>query len=363
MAQKTVGFVELEWVCPNCGNRNPGPAQKCGTCGTPQPDEVEFVQPVQETLLEDEARIAAAQAGPDVHCPYCEARNPASAKNCRNCGAPLDDAAARAAGAVLGAHRATPAADAIACPNCGTLNAPQQRRCKKCGAGLVPGPELEERSRQARRSAQKKGGSLGRVLLFGLLGFGALLALFIFLSNRTSAALGTVEDVNWRRTVVIEELVPVAQENWLTEIPAGTEVGQCRSKVLRTQDEPAPSSVEVCGTPYTVDTGTGFGQVVQDCQYQIYADWCEFTVEEWRQVDSAVATGQGLDAAWPALDFADSQRAGERAEEYIITFSSDGETFRFVTKDPAEAARFQPGSRWNLSVNTFGALTDVEPAR
>jgi hypothetical protein len=29
MAEKELGYVELEWRCPSCGNRNPGSAKKC----------------------------------------------------------------------------------------------------------------------------------------------------------------------------------------------------------------------------------------------------------------------------------------------------------------------------------------------
>lgn len=101
----------------------------------------------------------------------------------------------------------------------------------------------------------------------------------------------------------------------MTEIPAGVPAGQCRSEVVRTQDEPAPNSVEVCGTPYTVDQGTGFGQVVQDCQYQVYADKCQYTVDEWKAVDTLVTSGEGLVASeWPALASTDTRRPGSHSE-------------------------------------------------
>ena len=76
MTKKSLGYVELEWTCPNCETRNPGPHKFCNGCGAPQPEDVEFEQPIEEKLITDAEQIARAQAGPDLHCPYCEARNP-----------------------------------------------------------------------------------------------------------------------------------------------------------------------------------------------------------------------------------------------------------------------------------------------
>ena len=38
MTEKSKGFIILEWVCPSCGTRNPGPQQTCSKCGSPQPE-------------------------------------------------------------------------------------------------------------------------------------------------------------------------------------------------------------------------------------------------------------------------------------------------------------------------------------
>ena len=359
MSQKQLGLVELEWVCPNCGNRSPGPEKKCVSCGKPQPEDVEFVQPVDRAIITDAAAIADASRAPDIHCPYCGARNPADAQNCRNCGGALAGGTQRQAGRVVGAHGDTPITP-INCPACGAQNPGDARRCVRCGAGLVPGPQLEDKAAQPSAAAP----GCSRTLIVIAIGIAIAVLIFLYLATRTTATVGVVREVTWQRTVSVEALVPVRREAWLTEIPAGVPVGQCRSEVVRTQDEPAPNSVEVCGTPYTVDQGTGYGQVVQDCQYQIYADKCQYTVEEWKAVDSLVATGEGLVASeWPALALTDKQRPGSRSEQYAVVFETDGATYEYVVKDPAEAALFTEGSRWTLEINTFGALTDVEPAR
>jgi hypothetical protein len=53
MTRKTVGYVQLEWACPRCETRNPGPQKFCNGCGGPQPPDVKFEQPAQEKLLTD----------------------------------------------------------------------------------------------------------------------------------------------------------------------------------------------------------------------------------------------------------------------------------------------------------------------
>ena len=39
MTTKSKGFIKMEWTCPNCNTRNPGPVKTCQSCGAPQPDE------------------------------------------------------------------------------------------------------------------------------------------------------------------------------------------------------------------------------------------------------------------------------------------------------------------------------------
>ena len=101
MAKKELGYVELEWTCPRCNSRNKGTAKVCATCGAPQPDDVKFEAPAQAEVIKGEAAApvkAAVEAGADIHCPFCEARNPATAKICVNCGGPLEGGKAREKG-------------------------------------------------------------------------------------------------------------------------------------------------------------------------------------------------------------------------------------------------------------------------
>ena len=59
---------------------------------------MQFSAPVQGELVQDQQKIDQAKAGPDIHCGFCGARNPATAKVCHQCGGDLTQGKARGAG-------------------------------------------------------------------------------------------------------------------------------------------------------------------------------------------------------------------------------------------------------------------------
>ena len=361
MVRKTVGYVELEWTCKRCGTRNPGSRKICSSCGAAMEEGDRFETPPQQELITDEEELAKAKRGPDVHCPYCGARNPAGSEKCTQCGANLTDAKAREKGRVVGAFKDKPVPD-VSCPFCGTPNPANAAKCKKCGGNLTKEPADAAR---APRPSPRKGGFL--IWLAGLAALACLITVgaFFFLGSRTSDTTATVQSVRWERTIPIVQQAPVEYESWEDEIPAGAQKGSCEQKYHHTQPEPAPGAEEVCGTPYTVDLGNGYAEVVQDCEYRIYYPWCKYTVDEWKVVDTAVAQGGDLNPRWPALVLRPGQREGDdRSEVYTITFRVEdgGDTYKYTVSTADKFSKFGIGSRWRLKVNTFGNVTDVEPA-
>lgn len=320
------------------------------------PADVKFEQPAEEKLITDEAAIATAKAGPDIHCPFCGARNPAGATTCVQCMADLTEAAQREKGAVIGAHRDKPAPD-VACPFCGAMNPASALSCQQCGASLA---ETREKPK-----AETAVTPPNRTVTYAIIGAVAVIVLlcaaFFFFANRTDDVIGAVSDVRWTRVVAIEALRPVERQDWRDEIPAGAEIISCEEEVRSTQPNPAPNSVEVCGTPYTVDTGTGVGEVVQDCEYQVYDDYCRFTAEEWQVIDQVRLEGRDLNPQWPNFQPGPGERAGAQDASYVIIFRTDGGTYEFSANE-TEFRQAQPGSEWILQINTFNNVVDIEPA-
>lgn len=360
MPQKELGYIELEWTCPSCGTRNPGTRKNCASCGAAMPKSQAFELPAQQAIITDETKLKQAQLGPDITCPYCGARNPADAKSCKQCGGDLTTGQARSKGGVLGAFDDAPVPE-VKCPNCGTLNPASAVKCANCGASLKrPAPKPQPVAQPAAPAA-----NLNPILIIGAI-VGVLILCAVagyFLFGRTSQVVGTVSGYTWQRSVAILAQVPVRDANWQDQIPGGAQVQACELKPRRFSEVAEPNSVEVCGTPYVIDQGNGTGKTVQDCQYQVSAQYCSYTRLQWSVINTVESRGTDLQPSWPLFSLATGEREGNRAEKYSVTFDSGGQQYTYTPETPAEYMRYQRGTRWNLQVNALGGITNLTPAQ
>jgi len=357
MARKTVGFVELEWVCPNCNMKNPGQKKICSGCGSPQPENIAFQRAQEEKIIAKEA-ITPASDQADVHCGFCGARNPANAKSCSQCSADLTAGKQRASGQILGAYAPTSSKE-IKCPHCASMNPGNHQFCTNCGGSLAQAASPQSAPKPP--ASKKLSPSM---LIFLALGVIAGCVFLIFLLSglfKRDTISATVNQRDWQRSVAIEQYGPLEKEDWLNEIPEGVQIGTCEKRVHHTQDEPAPDSEEVCGTPYVVDKGSGLGEVVQDCKYRVKLDYCTYTVNEWAIIDRVVLDGNNTLAAWPEPNLAQNQRLGEKEAVYTIHFSGKGADYLYKTTDNGLYEKATIGSVWNLTVDGFNNVVSIEP--
>jgi hypothetical protein len=332
MTRKTLGFIPLIWQCAFCDTQNPGPIKSCTSCGAPQPEDVEFLQVDEErfNFIKDEALIRMAQAGPDIHCPFCGTRNLATAETCKKCGGDLSwDGKQRASG-----QRVPTVAEA------------QARR-----ATTPPAPE----------PTQKRKAPTAAILIISLAVIVGCIILLIMLL-RTDDVTATVSDLQWERSVAIEAYTNVTDSDWRDQVPANAEVTSCSMIYRSTSGQPQVNATEVCGEPYVEDTGTGIGEVVQDCEYEVYDDYCEYTMMAWVVVGTVTETGRDQSPFWPALNLEPDQREGDRSETYTIVFRDGGDSYRYTTSDERIFSRAELGSRWTLQINQLGGVQALEPA-
>jgi len=362
MAKKKIGFVKLEWACPNCGGKNPGPQKTCRNCGSPQPEDVKFEKPAQDILVTDAKEIASAEAGADVHCPYCGTRNPSDAKICSQCGGDLGEAVARETGQVVGAFQDK--AVMVQCPNCGAENPSTSMTCNKCGASLKTsiGIQTDESSlaeKSSRQETKQKSKINPLIIIIPLVVIIIACILIILLVTQRTENNGTVVGTHWERSISIEEFGAVEKTAWIDQIPDSAKLGACSKELHHTSDQPAASSTEICGTPYVVDDGSGYGEVVEDCVYDVYMDRCNYSIEEWYYFDSISVNGNDPSPYWPDVNLTPAQREGTRKETYQINFDDGGQILSYVTGNYDEFRQFSLGSEWLLTLNGLNEIVDI----
>lgn len=358
MAKKDLGYIELEWTCPNCKSRNKGAEKICSSCGAAQPESVQFDKPLQQELITDEERLAQAKAGPDIHCAYCGARNRATEKICSNCGADLVEGKARETGQIIGAFKDAPGEKQV-CPNCGHENLAENLKCVSCGSPLKR-PDIAPTPTAPKPSTPKR----PPIILFVVLGI-VLIGACLLISSlfRTSDVTAKVNQRYWERTVVLQQYGPVTREDWRDEIPTEGEVLECQAKFRYESSVPVSGAEEICGTPYTVDEGSGFGKVVQDCTYRVYEDFCRYEIEDWSNLRQISLNGANDEPKWPETTLQQNQRYGTQGERYRIEFDTGKEIQVFETSEYSIYNQATPGSRWILAVNGLGQVVDIEPAQ
>lgn len=376
MAQKIVGYREMVWTCPNCGAKNPGSSRTCKSCGAAMGEDVNFEQQTSAEMLTDQNVIEKAKQGPDVYCAYCGNRNPAGSKTCLRCGADLSEGHEREHGTEHSAHIGEHEhAEAVICPACGTANLAGSLKCAACGTPLNSSSEKEEipSGPQNTANGQKKGcsrgclviililvllGVLGPILLNGMGLFGGLTG-----GNNTPVpntfVNAIVQSQNWQTSVQVIGPVDSKASAWEDQLPDDARNVRCENKKRYTSDEEVKNSVEVCGTPYAKDLGNGYEQFVQDCVYEVYDSYCQYTVSKTGVIETRRANGSGPNPELPYIE--PSYSAGDQSASFRITLlDENGKTYTLTPSGISEYRSYQVGDQYELEINGRGAIVNME---
>lgn len=349
MARKeSKGFVLLEWVCPNCDGRNPGSIKTCESCGAPQPENVKFQRAANEKIITDEKLTQAAKAGADIHCGFCGTRNPANAVTCSQCGGDIKEGKARQAGGILQAAVTPP--KVVTCANCGAENPGTEHTCAKCGSPLpraaTPKPEQVKAAVSQKGTEKKKPNWLifGGIAAFLIVCCVAVLLIFVLPSKSVQA---TVTDVNWQTSVPVQEIQTVNYSNERGSPPSDAYNVSCRTE-----------SAEVCEEK-VVDTGTGYGEVVQECRTES-EQYCSYSLDEWTTIQTYTLAGNDLFPVYENPGIASDQQLGSSSETLTVYFSTSNGREAYSPNSVSEFQQFQIGSVWTLKLNVVGGILSVE---
>lgn len=349
--RRTLGYIQNEWTCPNCNTRNKGGSKTCSNCGAPQPENVQFELPSEQTFVTDEEQIKTAQAGADIHCPFCGTRNPATAKTCSQCGGDLTEGKARESGRVMQAPPAPP--KGIKCTNCGTENPGANSVCSNCGSPL-PKMALASANLAAQPVAATgigKPKQTNWILIGGILAFLAVccIAGVALFALPTKSVKATVTDVHWQTSVPLQEIRPVDYNNEPGNPPSDAYNVSCRDE-----------SKNVCQNK-TVDKGNGYSEVVQECKTETQ-QYCSYTVDEWKTIQTYTLDGNNLQPVYDSPNVSSNQRVGNQSEDLMVTFSTNnGEEKTYSPGTISEFQQFTVGSTWTLKMNAVGGIISVSP--
>jgi hypothetical protein len=350
--RRTVGYIQNEWTCPNCGTRNKGGVKTCENCGAPQPENVQFELPSEQNFVTDEASINAAKSGPDIHCPFCGTRNPASAKTCSQCGGDLVEGKARETGRLMQAPPPQP--KVVKCDNCGTENPGSNSACSNCGSPL---PHIAQAANAVPvRSGISPAVPPGTKKKPNLLLIGGMIAglaiccivvgvLFFFPSKSVQA---TVTDVHWQTSVPVQEIEAINYSNEPGSPPSDAYNVSCHDE-----------SQNVCENK-TVDKGNGYSEVVEECHTET-EQYCSYTMDEWTTIQTYPLEGNDLQPIYDDPGISSSQRLGNASEDLTVVFSTpDGEEM-YSPDTVSEFQQYTIGSTWTLKMNALGGVVSVEP--
>jgi hypothetical protein len=351
MRRESKGFIELEWVCPNCDSRNKGSKKTCENCGAPQPENVKFQRAVDEKIVSDANAVASAKAGADIHCGFCGTRNPATATVCSQCGGDLAEGRKRQAGQLLDAAPTPP--KFVTCTNCGFENPGTERICKQCGAPLPRPTAVEQKPVSVQASASStvktQPKKINWWLFGGIGGFLAIccIALFALFLIPSKTVQGTVTDVYWQTSVPVQEVQAVNYSNERGSPPSDAYNVSCHTE-----------SREVCEDK-TVDQGNGYAEVVRECHNED-TQYCSYTVDEWKTIQTYDLNGNDLYPRYDQPTIYSGQRLGSASENFTVTFSTTDGTETYSPGSETEFQQFQIGSTWTIKLNALGSVVGVE---
>lgn len=343
MPEKTVGYIKMEWTCPNCNTRNPGPVKTCQSCGAPQPANVKFEMGADQSYVTDEKEVQQAEKGPDIHCGFCGARNPADATTCSQCGGDLKEGMARQAGQLVD-QSAAPVP--TICPNCGFKNPTSTGNCAQCGAPL--GAKAPPPPPPAKGGVPWKWIGIGAAVLGFLAICCIAVALFLIPTKSVNAS---VDSVHWQTVANVEAKQPVHYTDQTGSVPSGAYDTSCHDETK-----------EVC-QDQTVDQGNGYAKVEKVCQNET-TTYCSYTVDEWKVIQSYPEEGTNLTPVWDNPSLASGQRRGTDSATYTVVFvSSDNKDYTYHPGTVTEYQQYAAGSLWLLKLSTIGNIVSVEPAK
>ena len=317
-------IIEGLWDCPFCGNKRIRAGQKtCPDCGHPQDENTKFYMP-DEIKYVSEEEAEKISRNPDWQCSFCGSLNSDDLNVCKNCGATKEDS--------------------------------------------------ERNYFEMRQQEEEKMG------IFAAIIFGMMSCLTPKIKNVT------IDDLDWERTIDIEEVVTHNESDW--SLPDDARLQYTKSEIQFYKDvldhyetvtetktrsvidhyEEKSSYVDL-GNGYfeeqtesvPVYTEETYTEDVEKPVYRkepVYATKYYYEIDKWTVVDTAKSSGNDQNPSWPEPKLKDGQRTGAEEEHYFVTATYEKkkgktETGRYEM-DFSQWKELKKGEKIELKIDAAG---------
>lgn len=289
---------EMLWNCEFCGaEKLLGKSHRhCPLCGAAQDPTSRYFPPEEEKVaVQDHVYF-----GVDWKCGNCQTPNSNTSAFCGNCGSPKDGG-----GQVDLAHD-------------------KAEKAKKAAAAAAAAVDEEPPSKS------NKGKIFGCCVIFVLGAIALFCAVGMFWTKSSSF---TVSSHSWERTIQVEEYAAVSDSDWCDDVPSKA-YDLSESRKERSTEKIADG--QDCKTK-NVDNGDGTFRQEEECttryrEEAVYAAWCSYSVDKWKDGRVARASGNDLSPTWPESGAKTCtgvrkgcQREGSRGETYTVILKGDGD--------------------------------------
>ena len=370
-------IIEGVWDCRYCGAKKVrGGLRECPQCGHPRDEGITFYIDNPQNYVYDEEKAAKARRGPDWVCEACDCLNSADDTVCIGCGTPRDEKTK----------------DYFQMQE--SLHAKQRQLEEKKG-------QLEEEQRAVynreekdwrafdpthlrpvteKPQPQKKKFNLKKVLtpILSVLLIVAMVWGMVALFTPREVS-GTVMDMEWERSIEIEEYKTVRESDWSIP-PGGREVS--RSEEIRsyqqvldhyeteTYTEEEFSHYETYVSGYK-DLGNGhFEEITSQrpvyktvtktrevpvyISVPIYDTKYTYDIEKWVHQSYKKTSANDKDPYWSDYECKDKEREGTRSETYTITVKDDDGKTKDYKLSFSQWNSIEKGQTVKLKTDVFG---------
>lgn len=363
---------EGKWRCVRCAQVNLGRNLNCLTCGVKRGDDVEFFLDDDAAAVSDAELLGQANAGADWVCRYCSGNNRAFETQCSSCGSQHTSADKQLIEETRG------------------INDWSENRQKAANVADAP-QNFQTPPKQA---------SFGKLIKYGLLGVGGLAAILIalfvvliYLSTLTYPAEIEVVNLEWTRTIALEEYKTVSETAWEGAVPSNARV-QSNERALhhtdkvpdgtRTVPETYTERVSdgseryVCGrtskkngffedkyctrTKYKTVTRTRNRTETIYRDVPVYKTRYSYLIDKWVSAGEKTLSGTDFNPQWATVLVDNTHREASRTEIYnLICKELGGDNKLHKLKLTAENwAQFQAGARLHGTKDYFGKLLSID---